>query len=169
MLLCEYSELESTHVLPFFFLLRRRYLFPLYAMAKAPDGSTRVLNSIRNAYVAIILVHRDMETYENCPEIFLELCSELEIIRGVLESLQGIIRHHSTILSELEAPLSRCENTCRDFLSIIPKFESRSNGKMAIASDWTRLSLKEDDVAEFMDKLKGFKSTFETALGGAVL
>ena len=107
---------------------------------------------------------RTIRSLQNKETAVLELRNEAEDLDSVLRTLEGSIENMAAEVEILRQPLTRCQNTCRDFKRLINESTKHSTEERTSIWDWLRLRYMGEDIKGFKSMLAGYKSTITIAL-----
>jgi hypothetical protein len=116
-------------------------------------------------YAALASVNALQETvkgYQSRDKTLGRLQSGLEDLTIVLSQLKEVDIDESPILTLLTGPVSRCDETCREFRVSMEDF---SKEPVTGSKDWTKMDFMKGSISEFIDTLSNYKSTIQTGLG----
>ena len=107
---------------------------------------------------------RTIKSLQNKETAVLELRNEAEDLDSVLRTLEGSMENMVAEVEILRQPLTRCQNTCRDFKRLINESTKHSTEERTSIWDWLRLRYMGEDIKGFKSMLAGYKSTITIAL-----
>lgn len=133
--------------------------------------------SLSSALIAIIgasvqsskILFETVQSFRNHQRTVRQLATELEALTKVLESLQDLAGHDSTIFLPLKLPLLQCRRACIEFEALLITCSRHSKGSRTSFRDWARLRYMDGDITQFVSMLAGYKATVAIALADANL
>lgn len=122
------------------------------------------------AFQSSIALYETIKGFQSHPKRVRDLIEELEALSGVLGPLSETIGASTDVdLSNLDLPLLRCGNACKEFEQELLKCLSRSGSNRTSFRDWAKLRYMGDDIDNFRRLLAGYKLTINIALTDANL
>ena len=122
------------------------------------------------AFQASITLHSTIQSFRSHHTRVRDLIEEIEALNGVLGPLKETLNNATDIkLSNLDLPLLRCGNACKEFREELLKCSSRSDKTRTSFRDWAKLRYMDDDIDGFRRLLAGYKLTITIALTDASL
>lgn len=122
------------------------------------------------AFQASKALYQTIKSYQSHQQSVLDLLEENRALSSVLASLGKTITLSSDLdLSDLEFPLERCGQACKEFTEEIEKIASLSKGDRASFRGWAKLRYMGEDIDGFRRLLAGYKTMINIAIANATL
>jgi hypothetical protein len=139
-------------------------------MAEAIGVASGLVAWATFALDSCISLYEMVKSIQCHPKRVRDLLEELEILRAVLGPLIEIAQStNQEDFLELDLPLKRCGNACKEFQLEITKCLSHSGGNRSNFRDWAKIRYIGNDIDGFRRLLAGYKLTINIALTDANL
>ena len=139
-------------------------------MAEIVGLASGALTLATFAFTCTVELSNLVQSFQNHPKRVRDLLTELECLRGVLDSLKDTIQGLPDVdFSVIKLPLLRCGKACDEFQQEIMKCSSRSNKDRTSFRDWAKLRYLGDDIDGFRQALGSYSLTINVAIADANL
>lgn len=130
-------------------------------MAEIVGFAASVL-TITSACRAVKSLYETVKHYEGRNTTLTMLRAQLEEILNIMNALEKVTDIDESLWGLLRGPIDRCKEMCPDFEKAMKSF---SNSSKVGLRDWAKMEFRKGTIAEFIDRIAGYKSTITVGLG----